>query len=57
MVIFLALSITNTHIYFVESSNEGTVLVVNSAGKLVKTIVTAGAEISGLAIWYVYSYL
>lgn len=35
-----------------EGAAEGSVLVVSGAGKLLKTITTAGPEISGLAIWY-----
>lgn len=33
-----------------ESSGEGSVYVISPAGKLLKTLATAGAEISGLAI-------
>eukprot|EP00981_Chlorochromonas_danica_P006112 scaffold1287_cov253-Ochromonas_danica.AAC.25 len=39
------------HFDIKESSNEGNVFVVSPAGKLLRTITTNGAEISGLAIW------
>lgn len=36
-----------------ESSNEGTVLILSSSGKLKGSILTGGAEISGLTVKFV----
>ena len=44
------INLTANHIYYIQSSEEGNVLVVDHQGKLISTIVTTGAEISGLAI-------